>query len=196
MTTRPAVLFRASTLLMVVMICTASTQGKVESPRLIDLIKYSDCIAEGRVIKISVVRDVRIAELEVARIHKGSLSIKRVHIWASSTWACDISNAEPNESGLYFLTLWERKASNREQPEFAQELDDVLKGEKLYAITWSGYGRLVHQGDGRLRASDYVTFPRTVSVRYVRTGPYSSVALADARDIVWLIHTSRLRKGG
>jgi len=175
--------------------CCASIQGKVRAPKLNDLIKNSDFIAEGKVTKISVVRGVRIARLDVARVHKGSPTIKRLYLWASPTWACDISGAELDESGLYFLSLVKEKQFTSADAEFGHELDGVLQGDRLFAISWFGYGRHINKSDGMLQVSDYVRFPRTVAVRYISTGDYSSVALVDARDIVWLIHTSRPRRG-
>ena len=138
-----------------------------------------------------MVRDVRIARLDVVRIHKGSPKIKTVYVWASPTWTCDISGANMNESGMYFLSLGTRKQLTSDRSEFGHQLESVLDGGPLYTICWSGYGRFINKGNGRLEASDYVRFPRTVSVRYVRTGDYSSVALVEPRDIVWLIYTTR-----
>jgi hypothetical protein len=175
--------------------CCASIQGKVQAPKLNDLIKNSDFIAEGKVTKISVVRGVRIARLDVARVHKGSPTIRRLYLWASPTWVCDVSGAELDESGLYFLSLVKEKQFTSGNAEFGHELDGLLLGDRLYRICWSGYGRMINKSDGMLQASDYVRFPRTVAVRYVSTGDYSSVALVNARDVVWLIHTSRQRRG-
>jgi hypothetical protein len=185
----------ASIALFIGAFCCASIQGKVQAPKLKDLIKNSDFIAEGKVTKVSVVRGVRIARLDVARVHKGSPTIKRLYLWASPTWVCDVSDAELDESGLYFLSLVTEKQFTSANAEFGHELDGVLQGDRLYRISWSGYGRLINKSDGMLQASDYVRFPRTVAVKYVSTGDYSSVALVDARDIVWLIHTSRPRRG-
>ncbi|HEU4386568.1 MAG TPA: hypothetical protein VFV34_02140, partial [Blastocatellia bacterium] len=186
-----ALVFHVSILLIYGSVCPALVKAKILPPTLIDLIKNSDCIAEGKVIGISDVGGVRIAELEVSRIHKGNRSIKRLHFWASKTWACDISYAEQNESGLYFLTMLNRRESDGGHPEFAQELNAVLADEGLYSITWSGYGRLIRHGNGRLQASDSVRFPRSVSVTYIRNGDYSSIALVDARDVFWVVHTRR-----
>ena len=195
MEARKTRIISASIALFIGAFCCASIQGKVQAPKLNDLIKHSDLIAEGRVTKIVVVRGVRIARLDLARVHKGSPTIKRLYLWASPTWVCDISGAELNESGLYFLTLVKDKQSTSGNAEFGHELDGVLQGDRLYTISWSGYGRLINKSGGMLQASDYVRFPRTVAVRYISTGDYSSVALVDARDIVWLIHTSRQRRG-
>ena len=175
--------------------CCASVYGRVQAPKLSDLIKNSDFIAEGKVAKVSDVRGVRIARLEVARVHKGSSTIDSVYLWTSPTWVCDISGADLNETGLYFLSLVTARQFNSENAELGHELESVLQGERLYSISWAGYGRFIKRGDGRLEASDYVRFPRTVAVRYLRTGDYSSVALVDLRDIVWLIHTTRPRRG-
>ena len=188
---KTALVFRVSILLIHVSVCPALVKARISPPTLLDLIKNSDCIAEGKVIALSDVGGVRIAELEVTRIHKGDRSIKRLHFWASKTWACDISYAELNESGLYFLTLLNRRDSDRGHPDFEQELNGVLAGERLYSITWSGYGRLIDQGDGRLQANDSVRFPRVVSVRYVRSGDYTSIALVNAQDVFWVVYARR-----
>ena len=117
-----------------------------------------------------------------------------MYLWAPSTWECDISGADLNESGLYFFSSVTARQFNAESAEFGRELDRVLQGEALYSICWSGYGRFINKGRGRLEASDYVRFPRTVAVKYLRTGDYTSVAVVGAEDIVWLIHTSRRRR--
>ena len=188
---KSALVFQISILLVYGSFCPAIVSAKILPPTLIDLIKYSDCIAEGKVTSIFEVGEVRIARLEVTRIHKGNRSIKTLHIWASKTWACDIGDAQLNESGMYFLTLVNTRESNKGRPELAEELNKVLAGDRLYAITWSGYGRLINHSDGRLQVNESVRFPRSVSIKYVRSGEYSSVALADAQDIFWIVHTRR-----
>jgi hypothetical protein len=172
----------------------ASVQGRVQPPKLIDLIKYSDLIAEGKVTTISVVRGVRIARLDVTRVHKGNPTIKRLYLWASRTWACDISGAELGESGLYFLSLARENQLWVDNADFGDESGNVLQGGRLYSISGSGYGRFINSG-AKLKASDFVRFPRAVAVKHVRTGDYTSVALVDPGDIVWLIHTKRPRRG-
>ena len=179
----------ASILWMVGVLCPAHLQAKILPPRLVDLIKDSDCIAEGKVIKISEIGDVRIAHLQVMRIYKGNLSNKTLYFRASKTWACDISYAELNESGLYFLISLNRENLHQEP----QELQTVLGNDKLYSIAGSGYVRLIDNGGGRLQANSYVEFPRAVSVRYIKKGDYRSIALVDTRDIVWLIYINRHR---
>jgi hypothetical protein len=69
---------------------------------LSDMVKSSDLIVTGKVVNAKV-GGKSIAELEVTQTFKGNPSLQRVRFFAAPIWACDVSAAEENEAGLFFL---------------------------------------------------------------------------------------------
>ncbi len=53
----------------------------------------------------------------------------------------------------------DRRESDGGPSEFPQELDSVLAREKLYSITWSGYGRLIDQGRWKAASKLFCEIP-------------------------------------
>jgi hypothetical protein len=115
---------------------------------LADMIKYSDFIAVGKVVNARV-HGKRIAELEVTQVLKGDRSLKRVRFYAAPSWACDISAAEQDEVGLFFLT-------NDLPPQLSKEKHSPYRdseGVPVFFITHSGRGRMIFK---HLDGDDYV----------------------------------------
>ena len=167
--------------LLISSIYSPISQARIVPPKLLNMIASSDCIVLGKVVAISRSRDAQIAEVEVERVLKGDRTIKRLYFWATPTWACDISYAEQNESGLYLLVRVKAFLAN-EMPK-----------SPLYSITSSGYGRFVDKGRGRFEAPDLVRFPKNVAVRYVSKAQYVSAALVSRESILRLISTRNTR---
>ena len=167
--------------LLVSSIYSPTAKAKIEAPKLRDMIASSDCIVLGKVIAISKQDKAHIAEVEVERVLKGERTIKRLYFWATSTWACDISHAEQNESGLYFL--------RRVTP----TLETDMQRRPLYCLTSSGYGHFINKGQGRFEAPDLVRFPRNMSVTYVSKGKYISAKLVTRDSILRFISTGNKR---
>lgn len=104
---------------------------------LADMIKYSDCIVVGRVVNAKV-DGKHVAELGVTQVLKGDRSLKRVRFYAAPLWVCDISRAEENETGLFFL----RRNFIDDPTENALSRSD-RDGEPIFFITHSGRGRII-----------------------------------------------------
>jgi hypothetical protein len=64
--------------LLVSAICSTTIQGRIRPPKLVDIIASSDCIVLGKVVGISKLGEVQIAEVEVERVLKGERTIKEV----------------------------------------------------------------------------------------------------------------------
>jgi hypothetical protein len=114
---------------------------------LADMIKYSDLIVVGKVVDARV-QGKRVAELEVTRVLKGDPSLKRVRFYAAPIWACDISAAEQNEVGLFFLTNDLLNDPKEKHPPYRDS-----EGVAVFFITHSGRGRMIFE---HIDGDDYV----------------------------------------
>ena len=175
-------------------LCTSTGHAKIPSPKLSELIKDSDYIVRGKVSRVLKISDTQIAEMEVADVLKGKHTTKKLYFMASPTWACDISHAEQNESCLYFLSrlkhTYVSETLGKRHPGFMQELESTLQGQPLHSIARSGYGRFIYNGLGKLEAPRWIEFPKSVAVKYIAKGEYSSAVLVEPKDIFWMIYVA------
>jgi hypothetical protein len=117
--------------------------AKVETVKLKDLTRRSEYVVLGKVLRVEVVDDVKLAEIEVSRILKGSPGVTRLYYWASPSWRCDISEAEVGEEGLYFLWNFEKEFSkpSEDHLQFLEKARPFTQGARVYMLEHSGRGR-------------------------------------------------------
>jgi hypothetical protein len=186
--------------LLVNLVCSPTVLARIILPKLSDLIQKADRIVLGKVTNISVIGEIQVAKLRVERVLKGDQGIAEIYFRATPTWACDISHAETNESGLYYFNrgrvLNPKNTAAKKSPR-SEHPERILQGQPLYSITWDGYGRFVNEEQGKLSASVGVEFPESVRVKYVRRGKYHHVALVNPDDVFRLIHlNNKYKKSG
>lgn len=102
-----------------------------------EMIKSSDLIVVGRVSEARVGGQA-VAELGITQILKGDPALKRVRFVAGPVWACDVSAAEDNEAGLFFL-----RRSFTDDPSERALPQSQSGGLPLFFITHSGRGRMI-----------------------------------------------------
>src|SRR5438876_11409873 len=66
------------------------------------LVRVSDAIVLGRVVDVSKVKGVKIAQVKVLETYKGR-KVDELFLLAQATWTCDISEAVKGETALWFL---------------------------------------------------------------------------------------------
>ena len=115
------------------------SSASVGTMSLADMIKYSDCIVVGRVVRTKI-NGKNIAEIAVSQNLKGDSSLRRVRFSSAPLWACDVSAAEENEQGLFFL---------QKDPMGDPALRALPPGESdgvpLFFLAHSGRGRIIIQ---------------------------------------------------
>jgi hypothetical protein len=122
-----------------------------------EMIKSSDLIVTGRVVNAKV-GGKSIAELEISRTLKGNPSLKRVRFVAAPIWACDVSAAEEDETGLFFLRRnFTDDPSERALPQSESD------GVPLFFITHSGRGRMIFR---HLDGEDFVYAHKRGEVKF------------------------------
>jgi hypothetical protein len=125
--------------LVAVVAFAATCFAEAGTMSLSEMIKSSDLIVTGRVVNAKV-GGKSIAELEVTQTLKGNPSLRRVRFFAAPIWACDVSAAEENEAGLFFLRRnFDDDPSERALPQSESD------GVPLFFITHSGRGRMKFQ---------------------------------------------------
>ncbi len=160
--------------LLAVIILAHLTFAEAGTMTLADVIKFSDCIVIGKVVNARV-NGKRIAELEVAQVLKGNPSWKRIRFYAAPTWACDISNAVENETGLFFLTnnlLYDPK----EKPALEKDKDGI----PIFFITHSGRGRMIYE---HIEGEDYLYAHKEGEVKFPKSLRYARYPKPEDRDL-------------
>jgi len=139
-------------LLVTAVLGAGPVDAKVAGTTLEHLAETSPVIVVGRVSVVREIDGLRIADVEVLRVIKG-LPASRVYVLAQPTWTCDISGAQPGETGLWFLTGTDRLTmldGGPVTPERSAAARRALAGSDgassapapLLAIAWSGRGRM------------------------------------------------------
>jgi hypothetical protein len=136
----------------------AAAPAKVAPIRFEDLVRYSDLVVVGSVVRIETLDSharpgtdpgllfdrlppkVPFAELAVQRVLKGEPSVERVVYLATGTWTCDITTAELGERVLLFLS--KEEGSKLIVPELRAEVAAQFPGSTTANILWSGRGRM------------------------------------------------------
>ena len=128
------------------------TLAKVAPISLKNAIEGSEIIVRGKVIKvIECYQDfdrgnIKIAELEVTQIIKGNPHLKRLHFWASPSWACDISNAYDGET-LVLLLVQNKERLSADKQFFKNSVEELLRqymnDRPLYDMVNYGGGRMI-----------------------------------------------------
>ena len=155
----------------------SSVVARVGDIKLSELVRGSDVISTGRVTRIQAIprapeerprppgakrsflsdwrsqAEVTFAEAELVQLVKGEGAMTKVCFLAEGTWTCDISDAELNETALFFLDdlTW----IEAEGPKFRASLAEFTGGAPVFCIAHSGRGRMpLRNVDGR----DYATY--------------------------------------
>jgi hypothetical protein len=68
-----------------------------------EMIQRSKYIVLARVARVKIVDNVKLAELDVSGVLKGDSGVERLYYWASPSWVCDVSDAQPGEEALFFI---------------------------------------------------------------------------------------------
>ena len=139
------------------------------SMTLEDMVQRSKYIVLGKVSKVKIVDDVKLAELEVLRTLKGDPSSNKLYYWASPTWMCDVSDATLNETAIYFLWDPEVSNANKHHLRFLRRAHPFTQGAPIYLLQHSGRGRLrprYMDGAGYLYVHKYsdVIFPSSIEI--------------------------------
>lgn len=149
----------ASLLLFLATVPLLGSRPKVRSITLEELWRGSEIVVLGRVEKVEeVIREVPpgnaryaheqwmydgsvpIAVVEVQRTLRGSEGLKSIPVFAQRTWTCDVTQAVPGESALFFLER--TQVLDREGEKFRHTLADAFGKAEVRAIRWSGRGRM------------------------------------------------------
>lgn len=149
---------RNACLSIVAVVVFASTcfadAGTMELSRMV---KFSDLIVVGRVLNAKV-NGKPVAELEIIQTLKGDSSRKRVRFFAAPIWVCDVSAAEENETGLFFL----RRYFTDDPAERALPQNEP-DGVPVFFITHSGRGRMIFKN---IDGEDFVYAHRHGEVKF------------------------------
>lgn len=139
--------------------------------KLKDMVRRSEFIVMGRVSRVELVDDVKLAEIEVVRTLKGHPGVTRLYYWASPTWLCDVSGAEVGEEGLYFLWSLDKHLSkpDRAHRQFLKKARNFTQGATIHLLEHSGRGRFKPKyidGEGYLyvHKNGDVIFPSSIKV--------------------------------
>jgi len=174
-------------------------QAKVAPGVLRELVKTSDVIVVGKVVKLTNFEAGRVAELEVTRTIKGDSQLKRLHYWASPTWACDISDANQGETVLLLLSRAEKHllADSSDlatrHPLLLNSLRKHLQGSPLFSINWSGGGRMVIT-DNLVERNGYIIYPDEIKVAVRRSVRYGYRTFSLLEDVIHFIQKIDMSK--
>jgi hypothetical protein len=175
-------------LLLTAILVAPTLHAKVMPIALSELVKESDAIVIGRVIKLTNFDDVRIAELDVIQTIKGDSQLTCLHYWASPTWACDTSTANENETVLLLLSRAEKRllsdASDfvKRHPASAKSLRNHLQNSPLFSITGSGGGRMVIT-ENIVERNGYIIYPDEIKVIARRPIQYGHTTFSLLEDV-------------
>jgi hypothetical protein len=118
---------------------------------------------------VEVVEGIRIARVRIMGPLKQCRVGQRFAFLAERTWACDISDAVPDESALLMLTAAPKKPFPdylRGKPtQFARARRGRLRSVPLYVLCHSGNGRLPierRKGGEWVQQPPYVVFPNNL----------------------------------
>ncbi len=84
--------------------------------------------------------EVRLAEVEVSRVLHGDASLRRIHYLAEGTWTCDVSDANPGETALFFLDR--SRGLAEESPALLARATSQGVAQPFYQLAHSGHGRM------------------------------------------------------
>ena len=143
--------------LVISIIFPGFSSAEVGPMSLAEMIKYSDCIVVGKIVRTKINRK-NIAEIAVSQNLKGDSSLRRVRFSSAPLWACDVSAAVENEQGLFFL---------QKDPFGDPALRALPPGEHdgvpLFFLAHSGRGRIIIQN---LDGEDYVYAHKKSDLRF------------------------------
>lgn len=153
-----------------------------------NLIKISKFAVVAKITRVIDVDGFRVAEAEVITLMKGNSETKKVYFKAQPIWACDISNAIPNETVLLFL---ESEPSGRdESSSFSRKLRETIGNHPFFFIAWEGRGRIPiirkDQNDYlpvNVKYAD-VKFPKQIRTIPMLESEDGSVRLAKLHDVI------------
>jgi hypothetical protein len=124
---------------VVVVVCSTTCSADAGTMTLAEMIKYSDLVIVGKVVNVTV-NGKRIADVAVTQTLKGDRSLTRIRFYAFPIWTCDVSAAEQNETGIFFLrSHFTDDSAEKTAPQ------DKLDGIPVFFLTHSGRGRLIFQ---------------------------------------------------
>jgi hypothetical protein len=151
-------------LICVVLFSLAATSfASVLPMKLEELAKRSDYIVVGKVARTRFVEGQKIAELHVIRTLKGDPGVKRLYFSATPDWACDISDARVNETGLFFLESGDVPNPHAEYERYLKRIQRLTGGAPFFYISFSGRGRKVFKHVG---GKEYIYISRKGDLIY------------------------------
>jgi hypothetical protein len=115
--------------------------GPIPIEKFIELANY---IIFGKVQAVISVEGVRVARVEVMRTLKGT-PVNEIYYLAQSTWTCDISEAEIEETALFFFANYQFSPVSREFEEpigFKEQVVALTNGSSFQQILHAGRGRM------------------------------------------------------
>lgn len=131
----------------------ANSFAGVRPMKLEELTQRSDYIVVGKVTKTLIIDGQKIAELHVIRTLKGDPAVRRLYFSASPSWACDVSAASVNETGLFFLESGDIPDPDEEDLRSIKKVEKFTGGAPFFYISFSGRGRKVFK---RVGEKEYV----------------------------------------
>ena len=161
---------RLITLVVLVVSSAVACSAEVGPMPLDEMTQRSWYIVLARVSRVAVVDDVKLAELEVSCVLKGDANVAHLYYWASPGLACDVSDAEAGEEGLYFLWYPDSDVPrSKEHLSFLERAHSFTQGERVYLLEHWGRGRLLPEvvdGESFLYAHKHgeVMFPTTLEI--------------------------------
>ena len=180
-------LFSCSVLITVL---SVSSYAEVATATLKNLIIYSKVIVVGKVVKVSTVENLKIAEVEVIEVLKGQFNNRILYYRANPLGACDVSGGKEQEIGIYFFSdQINISALSKEDPEFVEKLKPVTQNPDFFNLTWDGQGRLLIKSADRNRVvSVYIpkgeVFPTSDKVEWKLTNENLEEGVVRFEDVI------------
>jgi hypothetical protein len=158
-----------------------------------EMIQRSRYIVLARVARVKIVDNVKLAELEVSCVLKGDSDVSRLYYWASPSWMCDVSDAQPGEEALYFLWYPDLDVPrSKEHLRFLKRAYSFTQGATIYVLEHSGRGRFkpkLIDGEGFLYVHKYsdVIFPASIEIVGHPDPKNPNLGLVRLKDVVSFI---------
>lgn len=89
----------------VVLFLAAESWSEVMPTTLKELTTHSELIVVGKVVRVTSVKGLRVAEVQVSATIKGK-STTKIYYLAQPTWVCDTSTATVGEETLFFFSKY------------------------------------------------------------------------------------------
>jgi hypothetical protein len=181
---------------LVILLFTVSCIAEVATATLKNLVIYSNVIVLGKVVKISTVQHLKIAEVEVMEVLKGQINSRVLYYRANPLWACDASGGKEQEVGIYFYSDPINVSTlSEEDPELGKKLNAVIQNNNFFNLTWEGQGRFVIETAAHNRLPIYKTksdfFPTSDKVAWTLTSGNLEIGSVRFEDVISYIKAQK-----